>query len=107
MQNNLFHEFVIYMRSFLFLVFKLISRAFTRPLAETQVSLLGHLQLPTYFRTLETFSLKVISSASHFEKRTRKSISSMEESSPVSDAITLFLATFVIIEHMWTHILGC
>lgn len=38
------------MRSFVFLVFKLISRAFTCPLVGTQASLLGILQLPEYFK---------------------------------------------------------
>lgn len=43
------------MRSFLFLAFKLISRAITFPLAGTQVSLLGLLQLPEYFKNSREF----------------------------------------------------
>lgn len=89
------------MRSFVFLVFKLFSRAFTCPLAGTQASLLGILQLPEYFKNSGDFFIPWGSVLLHtFGKQLKYLISSEKESSPVSAAITLFLATFVIVKHM-------
>lgn len=96
------------MRSFVFLVFKLISRAFTCPLVGTQASLLGILQLPEYFKNSGDCLIPKGSVLLHtFGKQLKNPINSVEESSLVSVAITLFLATFVIVKHMWTRTFRC